>query len=236
MKIIRHLIAAAAVFTATFAPAAETKTATRVFSLLEIETDDPVAYAEAMKQYNEIAKARLGVDNYLRVYQTHFDGVKSGQVRVVNGAATVADLMKNIAALESDPAILQLQERIKGLRKRGSRVLYQSARFDGPNPPGSWTYNTLANVTDEPGYLKAIEQLRGIMDKNGFKDVRASVYRTVAGRTDHSHRITLTAPTREQLAAFLDFVGTNSQALEWLASSAKLRTVVRNAVAREITK
>jgi hypothetical protein len=40
----------------------------------------------------------------------------------------------------------------------------------------------------------------------------------------------------QRLAAFLDLVGTNQQLAEWIASSAKYRTVVANSTSREITK
>ena len=91
-------------------------------------------------------------------------------------------------------------------------------------------------VTDEAAYLKALDQLRSIYDSLGLKDAKINAYRTMAGRTDHTHRISISAPTPERLAAFIDLAGTNPQVAEWMASSAKLRTVVSNMTAREITK
>jgi hypothetical protein len=125
---------------------------------------------------------------------------------------------------------------MRAIRKIGTRVLYQAIYSDGPSPSGAHNYNTLAMVTDEAGYLEAIKRLRAVFDSIGLKDVKITVYRTLAGFTDHSHRITINTPSAERLAAFLDLVGSNSQLREWLASSAKFRTVVANTTSREITK
>jgi hypothetical protein len=216
--------------------AADSKPVARVISILDVETDDPVGYATWLAQYNEIAKAKLNIDGYLRIYQSFFDGRGTGRVRVAVAAASAAELTKNNLALENDPAILRNAEHLRNLRKMGSRVLYQAIRFDGANPKGASNFNTLANVTDEPGYLKALDQLRMIFDSNGLKDAKISAYRTLAGRTDHTHRITISLPSPDRLAVFLDLAGTNPQLNDWVASSAKYRTVVSNTTSREITK
>ncbi len=165
-----------------------------------------------------------------------FDSRATGSVRVATSANSVAELSKNALALENDPAIVQNRDHLRAIRKTGARVLYQAVYFDGPTPKGAHNYNPLAMVTDEPDYVQAIGRLRGIFDANGLKDARISVYRAVAGRKDHTHRITINTPSADRLAAFLDLMASNSQLTEWLASSAKLRTVVANSTSREITK
>ena len=95
---------------------------------------------------------------------------------------------------------------------------------------------TLVTVTDEPGYVNALNQLRSLFDRAGMQDAKINFYRVLAGRTNHSHRVTINTPSQERLAALLDWVGTDPQMAEWLASSAKFRTVVSNSTAREITK
>ena len=218
--------------------AADPKPANRVVSILDVQTDDPIGYAIWMKRYNEIAKAKLGIDNYTRVYQSYFDSRPEGpgHVRVVTTAATVAELMKNAAVLDADPAILENREHVSHIRKRGSRVLYQTVRTDGPSPAGANNFNTLAMISDEAAYIKAIDELRAIFDASGFKDAKITVMRVLAGRTDHSHRITINLPSPERLAAWLDFSGTSAQAQAWIANSAKFRTVVANTTSREITR
>ncbi|MBI4623407.1 MAG: hypothetical protein HY736_09360 [Verrucomicrobia bacterium] len=83
---------------------------------------------------------------------------------------------------------------------------------------------------------KALDQLRVIFDASGLKDAKINAYRVLAGRTDHTHRIAISAPSPERLAAFLDLMANNQQLAEWVANSAKYRTVVANSTAREITK
>lgn len=237
MKIARKLVASFATLCAVCClHAADSKPIARVIAITDVETDDPIAYASWIKEYNDIAKARTSVEPYLRVYQTFFDGHQSGHVRVVVTAASVAELTKNQQAIDTDPAMAANRERLRGIRKIGARVLYQAVHFEGASPKGANNYSTLAVVSDEAGYLKAIDQLRGIFDNNGLKDVKISVYRVIAGRSDHSHRITISTPSPERLAAFLDLAATNPQLMAWVADSAKYRTVVTNTTSREITK
>jgi hypothetical protein len=215
--------------------AADPKPVARVIAITDVETDDPSGYATWISQYNQVAKAKLGIDQYLRVYESQMDGTRSGRVRAVASASSVAELMKNAVALESDIGIVQNRQHLNQIRKVGARVLYQALRWDGTIKNSS-NYNTLANVTDEAGYLKALDQLRTIFDAVGLKDAKIAAYRVIAGRSDHTHRITISTPSPERLAAFLDLAATNPQLNEWLASSAKLRTVVANSTSREITK
>lgn len=237
MKTVRPVLASlVTLLAACFIHAADPKPVARVLAVLDVETDDPSGYAMWLKEYNAIAKAKLNVDPYLRVFQTQFDGAGSGRVRVTTSAANVAELMKNFQALEGDPAIAQNLTHLRAIRKTGARVLYQALRFEGAAPKGAHVYTTLAMVNDEAGYLKALDELRSIFDAVGLKDAKISAYRTLAGRTDHTHRISIVCPSGERLAAFLDLAATHPQLNDWLARSAKLRTVVSNVTSRDITK
>ncbi len=235
----RYLVLAAAFALSLLvgrAPAAETKPASRVLAILEVETDDPVAYAGALKEYNAIAKAKLGIENYLRVYQTYFDGERTGRIRVAVTNTSMAELNKNSAAIEADPKIVELTQKMRALRKLGSRVLYQGVYFEAPMPVGVRNYTTLINVVDEDAYVKSIGELRALLDQNGFKDCRIGVYRVTMGRKDHTHRVVINTPSDERLAAFLDFVGSHPQSRIWSQSVAKNRTIVASNTSREITK
>jgi hypothetical protein len=236
MKTSRKMWASiATLLAACLVHAADPKPIARVISIVDIETDDPSGYATWMSQYNQIAKAKLGVDQYVRVYESIMDGERSGRVRAVAAASSAAELTKIFIALESDAGIVENRQHLNRIRKIGARVLYQAVRWDG-TIKNSWNYNTLASVTDEAGYLKALDQLRTIFDAVGLKDLKIAAYRVIAGRSDHTHRITIATPSAERLAAFLDLAATNPQLNEWIASSAKLRTVVANSTSREITK
>jgi hypothetical protein len=231
-KVLASLLA---LFTAGLLFAADSKPIARVIAVTEVETDDPTGYAMWLGKLNETAKSKLGLEQYLRVYVTGFDGHHTGSVRYVAVGESAAALQKNSSALENDPAMMETREHLRGIRKIGSRTLYQAVRFEGTHKTNH-TYTTLAVLSDEGAYLTALDQLRAIFDQGGMKDAKINVYRAIAGRTTHSHRISIALPSPERLAAFLDFVGTNARSAEWIASVAKVRTVVSNSTAREITK
>lgn len=220
---------------ACLAQASDSKAVARVISITDIETDDASGYATWIAKYNEVVKAKLGIDTYLHIYVSNNDGERSGSVRSVVSAESVAAMTKNNAALADDPALRDIRDHMRGLRKQGARVLYQGVRYDGGHK-GAYVYTTLALVNDEAGYLKALDGLRVLFDKNGFQDSKINAYRVLAGRTNFSHRITLSLPSNERLAALLDFVSADPSMAEWLASAAKYRTVVSNLTGHDITK
>jgi hypothetical protein len=207
----------------------------RVISIQEILTDDPTTYAAVIAESNAFAKAKLGIDPYVRVYVSVYDGEKTNSVRAVIAADSVADLNKNFNALQNDPDMAATRAKLMAARKLGARTLYQAIRFDGTYKHNS-VYTTTANVSDEAGYLKALDGLRALYDAHGFSDIKINAYRVLAGRTNHSHRVTLTAESPDRLAALLDFVANDDAMHAWLADAAKYRTVVGNGTANEITK
>ena len=215
--------------------AADSKPVARVISIQDITTDDASGYAAWVSKANEVVKAKLGIDTYQHVYVSSSDGERTGSVRTVTAAESVAALTKNAAALEDDPAIREIRDRLRGIRKFGARVLYQGVRFDGTHK-NAYVYTTTAMVSDEAGYLKALDGLRALFDSHGFQDAKINAYRVLAGRTNFSHRVTLSLPSNERLAALLDFVATDGSMAEWLAGAAKFRTVVTSSTAHDITK
>jgi hypothetical protein len=236
MKITPKLFASLlTLLAACLVQAADSKTIARVISVQDVETDDPTGYNTWIGKMNEVAKAKLGIDNVYHVFVSTFDGERTASVRTVVSAESVAALTKIAAALENDPAIEENRAHLRGIRKFGARVLYQAVRFDGLTK-NSYLFNTLAVVSDEAGYLKALDGLRTILDNGGFQDAKINAYRVLAGRSNHTHRIGISSPNPERFAALLDFLATDSQTAEWLASTAKYRTVVSNSTIHEITK
>lgn len=236
MKIPRIMLASVVtLLAACLTQAADTKPIPYVMSIVDVETEDPSGYATWIAQYNAVAKAKLGIDNYLRVFESGFDGRTTARVRAVASAKSVAELTKNALTLENDPAIVMNRDHLRAIRKTSSRVLFQAVRREG-GYTGSHNYTALVVVTDEAAYLNALDQLRVILDGAGLKDAKLNAYRVLAGRTDHSHRVTVNTPSPERLAAFLDVMATNAQVATWMADSSKLRTLVASLTAREITK
>ncbi len=128
--------------------AADSKPIARVIAIQEVITDDPTGYNVWVGKANEIVKAKLGIDQYIRVFQSNFDGEKTNTIRTVTAAESVAAMTKNAAAIENDPALIELRDHYRQIRKLGARVLYQAVRFDGTPKNGS-VFSTTANITDE---------------------------------------------------------------------------------------
>ena len=236
MKIPHKILASlVALLAAGLLQAADSKPVARVMVTSDIETDDPASYAAWQSQENAIIKAKLGIETHFHVFVTAFDGVKSGTVRGVYTAESMAALAKINAFVASDPALREIGERFRAIRKFGPRVLSQGIRFDGTYP-GSYVYTTTMRVTDEAAYLKALDGLRALFDAKGFLDAKINAYRVLAGRTNYSHRVSIGVPTNDRLAALLDLLGTDAQLSVWLADVAKYRTVVTSTTAHDITK
>jgi len=236
MNITRKVLASlVALLAACLVHAADSKPVARVIAITDIQTDDATGYAEWVSKANELVKAKLGLDTYYHVYVTTFDGEKAGSVRLTSAAESVAALAKNAAALNADPAMRDITDRYRNIRKNGARVLYQGVRFDGTHK-NAYVYSTTAMVTDEAGYLKALDGLRALFDSKGFKDAKINAYRVIAGRKDHTHRVSIALPTNERLAAWLDLIATDAQLAAWLADAAKFRTVVASTTSRDIVK
>jgi hypothetical protein len=233
MKTVRLLASIATLSAVCLVHAADSKS-TRVMSLLEVETKDPIAYAEAIKQQNEIAKSKFKVDNYIRVYQSYYDGEHTNRVRVSTGAPTVAELAKIQSAMDADPAVLKIRKNLDAFRTQVARVLYRAVRWEGMSAKGAHNYSALVIVSDEAAYLRAIDELRSIFDANGLKDAKVYVWRVIAGKADHTHRVVISTNGADRLAAMLDLAATQMDA--WFAKSAPLRTLVANTTSREITR
>jgi uncharacterized protein (UPF0333 family) len=222
---------------ACLAHAADTKPIARVIAITEVETDDATGYASWVAKANEIVKTKLGIDTYFHVYVSNYDGTKAGSVRLVSSAESVSAMAKNAATLNAtaDPAYRDILDHYRAIRKNGARVLYQAVRFDG-TVKGAYVYSTTVKVTDEPGYLKSLDGLRAIFDAKGFQDAKINVYRVLAGRSDYTHRVSISVASNERLAGLLDLMGTDGQLAAWIAEAAKYRTVVGNTTGHDITK
>ncbi|HND61679.1 MAG TPA: hypothetical protein PLB90_09395 [Opitutaceae bacterium] len=235
MKVLRILGASLAALLVTALLHGADGLPKRVISVQEINTDDPSGYAMFVAKTNEVAKAKLGVDSYIRVYSTNYDGQKTNSVRAVIAADSVAQLAQYSAQLKDNVDLLNNREHLMHIRTLGASVLYQGLRIDGTYK-GAWVYVTLATIADEAAYLKSLDGLREVFDANGLKDAKINCYRVMAGRLDHSHRITITFDSEARLAVFLDTVNSSAQMQAWLASVASNRKVVSNFTGHEITK
>lgn len=236
MKTTRKVLASiVALLAACLVQAADMKPVARVTVITDIETEDIGGYVAWVAKANEFVKAKVGVDTFYHVYTTNFDGTKTSSVRLVSSAESVVALNKIATAINGDPAFREITDRYRAIRKNGARVLNQGVRFDG-SYKDAWVYTTLLKVTDEAGYLKALDGLRALFDAKDLKDAKINAYRVLAGRTNYTHRVSISVPTSDRLAAMMDFLASDASMAAWLADTAKYRTVVSNTTAHDVTK
>lgn len=231
MKTSRLLLASLLTLLATGLRAAAPSV---VISVQEVHTADPTAYTTWLSKTNEVAKTKLGIDRYYRSYLGVDAGPHTGKVFNVQAAENFTTLLTRGAALEKDPDLLLNSRHYVGLRTLADRSLYRAVRYEGANV-GAHLYHTYVVVTDNAAYLKSIDRLRVLFDANGMKDVFINIYQVAAGRTDHTHMVSLNVASAEKLGQLLDALASPWLA-DWLAQTAPLRTVVRSATYREITK
>lgn len=215
--------------------AADSAPALPVISITQIDAGDAAIYAAQIAAINAVMKEKFGIDPFLRLYHGFAAGPDTGAVFAVSRGESFASLIKDAQAYQTDPALADLRGGLNAVREVGPRTLLKAARFDGAHP-GAWLYNTYANVTDEAGYLAAIGALRALFDKHGLTDAKLNVYRVIAGRSDFTHLVSINSPSAERHAAVLDAISSEPWAAEWLAGSARLRTVVRNGTFNEISR
>ncbi len=203
-------------------------------SVQALTTDDPSGYAAWIAKANENFKAAGGPEHYTHVYEATIAGDETGSLFAVRFAPSVAEIAKNADALEKIPSRSELMGHFAAIRKLGPSSLLKAVYFEG-GTPGEWLFITDAQVKDEAAYIKSIGDLRALLDSHDLKDIKLNVFRVIAGRSNHSHEVVISAPSHERIAAFLDST-TAPWVSDWLASLASNRTVIHNGVYHEISK
>jgi hypothetical protein len=223
-------------FTAGYALAADDAAAPQmpVVSVQVVTTEDPSGYATWIAKANENFKAAGGPEHYTHVYEAVIAGEETGNLFAVRFADSNAALAKNSEALEKLPERSELMGHFSAMRKLGASTLLKAVHYEGGSS-GEWLYITDAQVNDEAAYIKAIGELRTLLDSHDLKDIKLNVFRVLAGRSNHSDEVVISAPSHDRIAAFMDSM-TAPWVSDWLAGLAPIRTVVHNGIYREISK
>lgn len=204
-----------------------------VLTIQEVETDTPDTYAMMIAQNNKTMKEKLGVESYISVALGESAGHDTGKVFAIRTDASFAKLASLWEASEKELALVRSSANLNAIRKLGTNTSYKAVRFDGRNE--NWfVYNTEVVLSDEAGYLAALDGFRALLDAHDFKDVKINCYRVVSGRTDHTHLVSLNCPSRDRRAAMMDAISSEAWAQEWIAAAAKYRTVVSNGTYRKL--
>ncbi len=237
---LRHAAAVLPLLAACYANAADdagSKAAApqnQVVTVQAVTTEDPSGYATWVAKGNENLKAAGGPDHFTHVYQGVIAGEETGTVFAVRFGDSAMTIAKNSEALLKLPERSELMSHLSAIRKLGPASMLQSVHFEG-GYDGEWLFITDAQLKDEAAYLKALGELRALFDDHGLKDIKINLFRVIAGRSNHSHEVILSAPSEERNAALMDSVGAPWM-IDWLSGIANVRTVVANGIFREISK
>jgi hypothetical protein len=234
---LRFVAPLLALFAAGIIPAFSQVAAPRLPAIViqQVTSEDSEVYATLLARNNEIAKEKLGFENYFRIYLGVTAGADTGELFVVTAGDSFATLSKNTTAVFALPELIERRGQLDAVRTLGPQTSWKAVRWGGTHN-GAWIYNSWVSVSDEAAYLAAIDELRKVLDGLGFEDCHMNVYRAVAGRSDATHFVSVNTPSAERLAANLDAISNDPAIAKWFISSAKLRTVIRNGTYREITK
>ncbi len=205
-----------------------------IVSVQVVTTDDPTGYATWIAKANENFKAAGGPEHYTHVYEAVIAGDETGNLFAVRFADSAVALAKNSEALEKVPERSELLGHFSAIRKLGAGTLLKAVYYEGGSS-GEWLYITDAQVKDEAAYIKALGGLRTLLDSHDLKDIKLNVFRVLAGRSNHSHEVVISAPSHDRIAAFMDSM-TAPWVTDWLASLVPIRTVVHNGIYRDISK
>ena len=199
-----------------------------------VTTEDPSGYATWIAKANENFKAAGGPDHFTHVYEGIIAGAETGTVFAVRFGDSVVTLTKNTKALMKLPERHEIGGHLAAIRKLGPSSMLTAVYYEG-GYEGEWLYITDAQVKDEAAYLKALGELRALFDSHGLKDLKINAFRVIAGRSNHSHEVIISAPSADRSAALLDSIAAPWMA-DWLGTVAKVRTVVGNGIYQEISK
>lgn len=237
---MKHAAALVPLFAALCATAADdagsksVASQTPVAYVQAVTTEDPSGYATWVAKGNEGFKAAGGPDRFTHVYQGIVAGEETGAVFAVRFGDSAVALAKNTEALMKVSEHSEILGHLAVIRKLGASSLLQAVSHEG-GYDGEWLFITDSQVRDEAAYVKALGELRALFDDHGLKDIKINLYRVIAGRSNHSHEVVLSAPSHERNAALMDSVGAPWM-LDWLAGLANVRTVVANGIYQEISK
>lgn len=213
---------------------AETKVSPAVVIQM-IETEKPDEYLELLAKSNVRIKPLTGIDQLRRAWRGDFAGQDSHRLIVSSAYESAAAGVFVADKIAQDAEMAGLLREFATLRKLGPSHLLKGVRWEGVHAGGA-VLNTSINLTDEPAYLKLMDDLRVLFDANGFKDAKLNLLRYMAGREDSTHLVVISLPSQVRVAELIDATTDTDLLKQWNAAAAKIRTTVRNGTYHEVTK
>ena len=200
-----------------------------------VQTADTDAYVAMIAKINALAKARAGIERLRHVWEGDFAGENSHVTFVVSEYPSAAAIYATMDKLKDYPQMDVLLAQLRDMRHLGASYVYKAVRYEGIYEGGA-VFNTSIRCTDEPAYLKALDDLKALFEANGFKDAKLNLWREVSGRTEATHLVIIALPSQARVAELWDAISDKGFMAEWNVGAAKVRTSLGNGSYHEITK
>jgi hypothetical protein len=196
------------------------------------ETTDASGYAQFVKELTAL-QVEAGAKLTASVWAPIAAGKAIDEVYYVAEYANAKDWLQSQAIMAENAKIDALRQSMNAKRTLTEGVVYAQIRDQGDYPDAK-VINTNVRPTDAAAYAKALDVLDALMDKNGFEDIKLNVWAVSAGgERAGTQLVSLAAPDRERLAAFIDASGQPWLA-NWLADAGPLRTLLSNGVYEQV--
>ena len=203
-----------------------------IMQIATAETTDASGYAQFVKELTALqqeAGAKLTVNVWVPIAA----GQAINEVYYVAAYANAKDWLESQAIMAENAKIDALRRNMDAKRTLTEGTVYRQIRDQGDHPDAK-VINTNVRPIDAAAYAKALDVLDTLMDKNGFEDIKLNVWAVSAGgERAGTQLVSLAAPDRERLAAFIDASG-QPWLQKWLADAGPLRTLLSNGVYEQV--
>jgi hypothetical protein len=203
-----------------------------IMQIATVETSDPSGYAKFVKELTTLQQ-EAGAKLTANVWAPIAAGEAVNEVYYVAEYANAKDWLDSQAIMAENAKIDALRQSMNAKRTITEGTVYLQIRDQGDHPDAK-VMNTNVRPTNAAAYAKALDALDALLDKNGFEDIKLNVWAVSAGgERAGTQLVSLAAPNRERLAAFIDASG-QPWIESWLADAGPLRTLLSNGVYQQV--
>ena len=199
-----------------------------MMQIARIDTLDADGYAQFVKELTAL-QVEAGAKLTTAVWVPIAAGKAINEAYYVAEYASAKDWLQASAIMSGTEKIAALRQNMNAKRTVTEGTVYTQIRDQGDYPDAK-VMNTDVRPIDAAAYAKALDGLDALMDQNGFEDIKLNVWVVSAGgERAGTQLVSLAAPNRERLAAFID-ASQQPWLQKWLADAAPLRTLLSNGV------
>jgi hypothetical protein len=204
-----------------------------MMQIARIDTSDADGYAQFVKELTAL-QVEAGAKMTTNVWVPVAAGKAINEVYYVAAYANAKDWLQAASIMSETPKIIAFRQNMNAKRTVTEGTVYTQIRDQGEYPDAK-VMNTDVRPTDAVAYANALDVLDALLDKNGFEDIKLNVWVVSAGgERAGTQLVSLAAPNRERLAAFID-ASQQPWLQKWLADAGPLRTLLSNGVYEQVS-